>query len=87
MKKATIILVLALSSIIAFAQKKKADTVQIDSTHKIPSDTTALFSYQDYYEFEKQVTQELPAKYADVIRAWWDRKIRQKISVFTKPKK
>ena len=66
-------------SISAGAQQKKDSIVQI-------TDSTCLMTVGDYQDFYKQVVQELPAKYADVIRQWWIDRIRQRIAVLEKKK-
>ena len=78
MKKAALIIALA-ASLSAGAQQKKDSTVQI-------TDSTCLMTVGDYQDFFKTVVQELPAKYADVIRQWWIDRIRQKIAALEKKK-
>jgi hypothetical protein len=73
----------ALVTLSATAQKK--DTVKPEAVRPI-TDTTALVQLKDYDEFVKQVVQELPAKYADVIRQWWIDRIRQRIQEYQKSK-
>lgn len=55
------------------------------------TDSTALLTIKDYNEFWQAVGQELPAKYADLIRTWFVDRINQRINEFEakykKPKK
>jgi uncharacterized short protein YbdD (DUF466 family) len=80
MKKAALIMALAVC-FTAGAQQKKDSTVVPPLT-----DSTALVSISDYDDFVKTVVQELPAKYADVIRQWWVERLRDRIAALQKKK-
>lgn len=49
-----------------------AAAAQKDSTIQQPNDSTGLAQYRDYQLFNQKIVSELPAKYADAIRGFWN---------------
>lgn len=69
---------LVLASISASAQRIKKDSLPPAPKAQV-TDTTALFSFQDYQEMMKQPWfGEMPSRWADIVREYMYRRLMEK---------
>lgn len=71
MKKFLTIALLVMTMSVTAQTKKDSVSVKDSLTNQTP-----LISIADYELFNKELVQELPAKYADAIREWWFKKLQ-----------
>lgn len=81
----TILIVLLFSCNGLYAQTGKPE-VKKDTTSVQLTNDTPLLTINDYQEFYKDIVQEMPAKYADVIKDWIVKRFNLRIEEAKKKK-
>lgn len=81
MKK--IIASLLLVAFCSYCQAQAPTFVKPDKdTATIATQNTPLLTPADYGEFVEKILQEVPLKYADIIRQWWIQRITDRAKEF-----